>query len=265
MLGETNVRFKVLGSVGVEAGGRFRSISGSRQRALLASLLVSTGRPVSAPQLYTELWGENPPPTAENSLQAHVYRLRRTLHGLAGSESGPPLLVTRATGYVLEIRPEALDLNVFRELTAQARAAAPHNPQLAYTALDKALNLWRGSPLQDATSGPLCQSVALQLEEEYLSTLEEKLALGIDCDDPVRVIGELKRVSIMHPWRERITEMLMLALYRCGRQAEAIEAYNRVRIRLVDELGMEPSQQLELRFREILNQAPSLHLSPLAR
>ncbi|MEU2066693.1 AfsR/SARP family transcriptional regulator [Streptomyces anulatus] len=259
------MKFKVLGSVGVESGGRFHGISGSRQRTLLASLLVSTGRPVPAPQLYTELWGENPPPTVENSLQAHVYRLRRTLHGLADGTNEPPPLITRASGYVLDIRPEDLDLNAFREHTARARAAAPHHPHVAYASLEEALNLWRGSPLQDVAAGPLCQSVTLQLEEEYLSTLEEKLSLGIDCDDPVRVIGELKRVSTVHPWRERVTEMLMLALYRCGRQAEAIEAYNRVRSRLVDELGMEPSQQLEQRFREVLNQAPSLRLTPVAR
>ncbi|KOG64541.1 SARP family transcriptional regulator [Streptomyces griseoflavus] len=259
------MRFRVLGSVGVEVKGRYRGISGSRQRTLLASLLVSNCRPVPAEQLYAELWGERPPSTVENSLQAHVYRLRRTLQELAGSEGTAPPLITRAPGYVLDIQPEDLDLNVFRERTARARQALATDPGRAYTHFEEALDLWRGSPLQDVSLGPLCQSVALQLEEEHLSALEEKLWLGIDHDDPNRVIGELKRVSTVHPWRERITEMLMLALYRCGRQAEAVAAYNSVRSRLVDELGMEPSKQLELRFREILNQAPSLQLSSLAR
>ncbi len=253
------MEFKVLGPLEMEAGGQSRTVAGNRQRTLLATLLVSGGRPVSAEQLYTELWGESPPSTVENSLQAHVYRLRRTLNQLAGGAEAAPALITRPSGYVLDVDPRGLDMVLFRDRVAQARLVMPQAPGKAYRYLEEALAVWRGAPLQDVVPGPMCQSVALQLDEEYLTALEDKLWLGIDSEDPVHTIGELKRMSTIHPWRERITEMLMLALYRSGRQAEAIETYNTARRRLVDELGMEPSAQLRQRFREILNQVPYAH------
>ncbi|MFJ8781192.1 MULTISPECIES: BTAD domain-containing putative transcriptional regulator [unclassified Streptomyces] len=252
------MKFRILGPVGYEIEGQFHSMRGSRQRTLLATLLVSGGRPVPAEQLYTELWGESPPTTAHNSLQAHIYRLRGTLQRLPVPSGMRPRVTTRASGYALEHDTDNLDMTVFRSRIAQSRHLVDEDPHMAYKLLDDALDLWRGSPMQDVAAGPMCQSVALQLDEEYMTALEDKLWLGIGCQDPTHVIGELKRMSSVHPWRERITEMLMLALYRCGRQAEAIEAYNSARRRLVDELGMEPSVQLRQRFRDILNQAPSL-------
>ncbi|WP_041256617.1 AfsR/SARP family transcriptional regulator [Frankia sp. EAN1pec] len=253
------MKFRILGPVESEVDSGVRAIPGERQRRLLATLLVSGNRPVPAEQLYAELWGEDPPPTVENALQAHVYRLRRTLQRLAGPHDSPPALVTRTPGYLLEIDPVDLDMNIFRERIAQSRAVRTTDPGFAVSALDEALDLWRGSPLQDVAAGPICQSVSLQLNEEHVTALEDKLWLSIEHEDPVHVIGDLKRMSSVHPWRERITEMLMLALYRCGRQAEAVEAYNDVRRRLDRELGMEPSVQLKERFQEILNQASSLH------
>ncbi|GLX17139.1 MULTISPECIES: AfsR/SARP family transcriptional regulator [Streptomyces] len=252
------MRFRILGAVGYQLNEQFHGIPGARQRTLLAALLVSGSRPVPAEQLYAEIWGENPPPTANNSLQAHIYRLRRTLRKAAVPAGPPARLTTRACGYTLEVDPEDVDMNVFRRRIAESRRVVADDPRRAYTLLEQALGLWRGSPLQDVPVGPMCQSVALQLDEEYMSALEDKLWLGIGCEDPLHVIGELKRMSTVHPWRERITEMLMLALYRCGRQAEAVEAYNQARSRLVDELGMEPSVQLRQRFRDILNQDPTL-------
>jgi DNA-binding SARP family transcriptional activator len=252
------VRFRILGPVSYEIEGQLHSIRGSRQRTLLAALLVSGGRPVPAEQLYTELWGETPPATANNSLQAHIYRLRGTLQRLPVGAGKGPQVTTRASGYALEHDWDNLDMTLFRSTIAESRRVVDKDPRKAYALLDQALSLWRGSPLQDVPAGPMCQSVALQLDEEHMTALEDKLWLSIGCEDPTHVIGELKRMSSVHPWRERITEMLMLALYRCGRQAEAIEAYNSARRRLVDELGMEPSTELRQRFRDILNQAPSL-------
>ncbi|MFI6347301.1 BTAD domain-containing putative transcriptional regulator [Streptomyces sp. NPDC050560] len=252
------MKFRILGPVGYDIEGQFHGMRGSRQRTLLAALLISGGRPVPAEQLYTELWGENPPATAHNSLQAHIYRLRGTLQKLPVSAARLPRVTTRASGYALENCTDNLDMTLFRSRFAQSRSVAGEDPHAAYKLLDEALELWRGSPMQDVAAGPMCQSVTLQLDEEYMTALEDKLWLSIGCQDPNDVIGELKRMSSVHPWRERITEMLMLALYRCGRQAEAIEAYNNARRRLVDELGMEPSLQLRQRFRDILNQAPSL-------
>lgn len=248
------MKFRILGSVGVEVDGHFRSVRGGQQRALLAALLVSGGRLVPAGELYTELWGTEPPLTVENALQAHVSRLRRTLQEWG---SPAPSLVTRSTGYALEFPAEELDMNVFRRRVAEARRALSTDPAWAAGLLGEALALWRGVPLQDVTGGPLCRSVAVQLEEEHLAATEDKLWLDFECDVP-SAIGELKRMSIVHPWRERVTEMLMLALYRYGRQAEAIETYHTARSRMVDELGIEPSPQLRERFLAILNQAPVL-------
>jgi len=247
-----------LGPLEVRTGGRTHTVGGNRQRTLLAALLVSPGRPLAAEQLYTELWGENPPPTFENSLQAHVYRLRRTLQQLAGPDGRAPELLTRSSGYVLELGGEETDAAAFRRLVGQARACARHAPERAHRLLGEALALWRGAPFQDVARGPMLQSVALALEEEQLCAVEDKLWLEIQLADPVHSIGELKRMRTIHPWRERLTEMLMLALYRTGRQAEAVETYNSTRRRLASELGMEPSLRLRQRFQQILNQAPSL-------
>ncbi|GHE97052.1 hypothetical protein GCM10018785_72100 [Streptomyces longispororuber] len=249
------MKFKVLGSVGVEVEGHFHSVRGTQQRALLAVLLVNGGRMVPVEDLYTELWGDEPPLTVENALQAHVSRLRRTLQAWGAAEAAGVALRARSTGYLLEFPAEDLDMNVFRRRAAAARAVMGCEPVRAAALLQECLGLWRGAPLQDAAKGPLCQSVAVQLGEEHLAAVEDKLWLDIECEVP-SAIGELKRMSVVHPWRERITEILMLALYRCGRQAEAIETYHAARHRMVAELGMEPSAQLRERFLDILNQTP---------
>ncbi|KEZ34305.1 DNA-binding transcriptional activator of the SARP family [Frankia sp. CeD] len=218
---------------------------------------------MSTEELYQELWGENPPAKMDNSLQAHIYRLRQTLERLVGRSDTPPTLVTRSPGYMLEFDLDMLDMNQFRRKIAESRAVRHDAPKTSHALLVEALLLWRGTPMQDAATGPLCQGVALQLEEEYMTAVEDRISLGIDCADPLHVIGELRRMSTSHPWRERITELLMLALYRSGRQAEAIEAYNQARWRLANDLGMEPSDHLRQRFQEILSQAPHLQNSPV--
>ena len=247
------MKFKVLGSVGIEVDGHFHSIRGGHQRVLLAVLLVNGGRLVPAEELYGELWGDQPPVTVENALQAHVSRLRRTLQEWG---DGAPSLITRSTGYSLEFPAEDLDLNVFRRGVGRARSLMSLDPEEAAALFSQALGLWRGAALQDVTGGLLCQSVTVQLAEEHLAATEDKLWLDFEREVP-SAIGELKRMSIVHPWRERVTEMLMLALYRCGRQAEAIEAYHTARGRMAAELGIEPSPQLKERFLDILNQSPA--------
>ncbi|MCK9878849.1 AfsR/SARP family transcriptional regulator [Frankia sp. Ag45/Mut15] len=255
------MKFRILGPVELESNGRLTSLAGTRQRGLLSTLLVSGNHPVSAEQLCVELWGENPPSTVDNALQAHVYRLRQALKRLAGADDIPPDLITRAPGYLLKINPDDLDMNVFRERIASARAVRTQDPKQAFSLLEKALELWRGTPLHEISAGPTCRGVAVQLSEEYVIALEEKLSLRLENEDPIRSVGELRRMSSMYPWRENIIEMLMLALYRCGRQAEALETYHEARGRLDRELGIEPSVGLRQRFQEILSQSPSPSLS----
>ncbi|ESP95805.1 MULTISPECIES: AfsR/SARP family transcriptional regulator [Actinomycetes] len=247
------MKFNVLGSVGIEVEGHFRSIRGGHQRVLLAVLLVNGGQLVPAEDLYGELWGEQPPVTVENALQAHVSRLRRTLQE-CGDHA--PALITRSTGYSLEFPAQDLDMNAFRQGVGRARSLMAKDRDAAAALLTQSLGLWRGAPLQDVAGGLLCQSVAVQLAEEHLAATEDKLWLDLEREIP-SALGELKRMSIVHPWRERVTEMLMLALYRCGRQAEAIEAYHTARGRMAAELGIEPSPQLKERFLEVLNQSPA--------
>jgi SARP family transcriptional regulator, regulator of embCAB operon len=250
--------FRLLGPLEIRVGERVSRLAGARQRTLLAVLLVDSGRLLPVEQLYDELWGETPPPTVGNSLQAHVYRLRRTLNELSDSPATRPRLITRPSGYVLELNGATVDTDAFQRSISLARSLMHTDPAAAHALFEEALELWQGDPLQDVVQGPMCRSVALQLKEEYLTAVEDKLSLGIDIADPVRTIGELKRMSVAHPWRERITELLMLALYRAGRQAEALETYNCARRRLVEELGIEPSVQLRQRLREILNQVPGV-------
>ncbi|MDN0197940.1 AfsR/SARP family transcriptional regulator [Streptomyces sp. S.PNR 29] len=247
------MKFKVLGSVGIEADGHFHSIRGGHQRVLLAVLLVNGGKLVPAEELYAELWGDEPPMTVENALQAHVSRLRRTLQEFG---DGTVSLISRSTGYSLQFPLDDLDMNVFRRGIAQARSVMAFDTEQASRLLAQCLGLWRGAALQDVAGGLLCQSAAVQLAEEHLAATEDKLWLDLQREVP-SAIGELKRMSVVHPWRERITEMLMRALYRCGRQAEAIETYHAARARMIAELGTEPSPQLRELFLDILNQSPA--------
>ncbi|MEU2425325.1 BTAD domain-containing putative transcriptional regulator [Streptomyces sp. NPDC007851] len=243
----------------VGVGDSFHAVPGLRQRCLLASLLIQAPTVVPVSTLYSELWGENPPATVENALQAHVSRLRRTLVQLTGDPAAADVLRTRDSGYSLDVPPEDIDLHRFRAYIRQSqRMTEAQDLPAALELLEKALGLWRGTPLGDAATGPLCQSAATEWEEEYLSAREDAFGLRIHAGEPMRVVGELKRMSVTHPWRERITELLMVALYQCGRQAEAVGVYNAARLRLVDELGMEPSSKLRQLFRQILNQDPGL-------
>lgn len=252
------MQFRILGTLAVGIGGAFHAVPGLRQRRLLASLLIQAPAVVHVSTLYSELWGEDPPATVENALQAHVSRLRRTLVQLAG-EPAADVLRARGSGYSLDVAPEGIDLNQFRGYIRQShQAMEAEELPAALELLDRALGLWRGAPLGDA-AGPLCQSAATEWEEEYLSAREDAFWLRIRAGEPMRVVGELKRMSIAHPWRERITELLMVALYRSGRQAEAIGVYNAARLRLVDELGMEPSPKLRQLFQQMLDQDPGLH------
>ncbi|QEV10196.1 SARP family transcriptional regulator [Streptomyces prasinus] len=255
--------FRVLGPLQVDVGDGIHTMTGSLQQTLLTSLLINPGQPLAAKQLYCELWGENPPLTVENSLQAHVYRLRRTLQKLAGPTRTAPELLTRSSGYALDLRADEIDTEIFRDLASRARQHMRREPERAYRMFGEALSLWRGEPLQGVAQGPMCQSTALALAEEHLAVVEDTLWLGMQFADLGHTISELKRMSAIHPWRERLTEMLMLALYRAGRQAEAVEAYNNARLRLVNELGLEPSVKLRRLLQSILNQDPALDVGGL--
>ncbi|MEU1040469.1 BTAD domain-containing putative transcriptional regulator [Streptomyces sp. NPDC005551] len=251
------MNFTILGPVGIVTNNELFPIAGHRQRILLASLLLADRRLLTNDQLYGELWGDDPPHTAHNALQAQVSRLRRTLSRLAAPGDVVPPLVTHSAGYVLKADPSTIDMHTFRCRTAEARRLAEDNAGRAVELLDSALALWRGKPLQDVGNSPLCHSMAVQLEEEYLTAHETKLELKLRCGRTEEAIGELRAISVVHPWREKITEMLMLSLYQVGRRAEALETYHSTRRQLTDHLGIEPSRRLKDTLRAILHEEPA--------
>ncbi|WP_328973696.1 AfsR/SARP family transcriptional regulator [Streptomyces sp. NBC_00239] len=258
--GDTEADFRVLGPVEVfdRHTGTYLVPSGSKQRALLGALVVRAGHVLSAERLIHELWGDRPPASAANALQAHVARLRRLLQGGAPDADGQEWIATRSTGYLLRPGRATTDAQRFHRLSAEGRAALGSDPEHAAELLRGALSLWRGPALEGSTQGPLCTVEADRLEELRLTTLETLYDANLRSGRHAEVVRDLERLTANHPMRERLYDLQMLALYRCGRQTEALGVYERARRRLVDELGVEPGPALRARMEAILRHAPSL-------
>jgi DNA-binding SARP family transcriptional activator len=235
--------------------------TGAKQRALLGALVVKAGHDVSVHRLIDELWGDAPPANAANALQAHVARLRRRLPEPGGPAGRPhEWIATGSLGYVLHLGPAGTDAQRFHGLTAQGRQAAARDPGRAAELLRTALSLWRGAALEGSGHGDICAAEAAQLEEHRVSALEMMYDALLRAGRHGEVIGELEELTCDHPLRERFYDLLMVALYRCGRQAEALNVYDRARKRLVHELGVEPGPDLRGRMQAILRQDAALAL-----
>jgi DNA-binding SARP family transcriptional activator/ABC-type branched-subunit amino acid transport system substrate-binding protein len=243
--------FLVLGPLEVRHGERPLALGGTRQRSVLAILLLRRGETVSSDRLIDELWGEHPPADAQTALQQHVSRLRKALEPHA-------VLVTRAPGYVLEISPEQLDLERFRGLVEQGRGELDGAPEAAARTLRRALALWRGPPLADLANEPFAAEASRALEEERLAALETRIDADLACARHAELVGELTALVRANPLRERLRGQLMLALYRSGRQSEALDAYSDARQTLVSELGLEPGPELQQLQQAILSHDQSL-------
>ena len=241
------LEFRILGSLEVLAEGQPIALSGQKQRALLALLLLRANDVVPAERLIELLWGESPPRTAGTSLQNFVSQLRKAI--------GPEVLETRAPGYRLRLDPQQLDLARFERLVRQAREG-----ELVERArlLRDALELWRGSPLADFAYETWAQNEIRRLEELRLAALEERIAIELELDRHAELIPELEVLVAEHPQREGLRGQLMLGLYRSGRQAEALQAYHDARRPLVDELGIEPGPDLQRLHASILRQESGL-------
>jgi DNA-binding SARP family transcriptional activator len=243
--------FRILGPLEVDDDGRPVELGGARQRALLTLLLLRRGEVVAVDQLIEGLYGGRPPPSAAKSLQAHVSRLRKALPG--------GRLHTRGPGYLLQVAPEEVDADRFSRRCESGRSALrTGDVELAERDLSEALALWRGPALADMVYEEFAQPEIARLEELRLACFEDlteaRLAAGRDGE----LVSELERLVDEHPTRERLRGQLMLALYRCGRQADALASYQEARRALVDELGIEPGRVLQDLERAILNQDPSL-------
>jgi DNA-binding SARP family transcriptional activator len=235
------VEFRILGPVEIRDGERVVPLGGMKRRAAVAALLLHPNRVVASDQLIDLVWGDDPPPAALGSLQNHVLRLRREL----GDR-----LVTRPPGYLLRVEPGELDLDRFRGLVEEARVGEPRE---AAALLHDALALWRGDPLADLAGEPV-GAAAAHLAELRLEALENRIDADLALGRHAKLVPELDALVAEQPFRERLRGQLMLALYRSGRQADALEAYSAARVALVEELGAEPGAQLQELQRAILRQ-----------
>jgi len=239
--------FRILGPLEVSDETGPLLLGGLKQRAVLAMLLLEPGRIVSVDRLIDALWGEEPPRTATTSLQNFISQLRKTL--------GPEVLETKPPGYRLRVRPGELDLDRFRVTVESARGA---DPSTRAEKLRHALALWRGPALADLSYESFAQPHIAHLEELRMATLEERVDADLALAAPSELVGELEGLVEEFPMRERLRGHYMLALYRAGRQAEALQVYADGRRILVEQLGIEPSRDLQQLHGAILRQESGL-------
>jgi DNA-binding SARP family transcriptional activator len=254
------MQYRLLGPLEVLDGDRVVAIGEGKREALLALLLINANEVVSAERLIDELWGERPPPTAAKSLQVHVSRLRKAL---GGAQAGPVL--TRAHGYVLRVADDELDTRMFeRALDDGRRRLAAGDAGRAAQRIAEAIGLWRGPPLSGLEYEPFAQQEIARLEELRVTAIELRTEAALALGEHARLVGELEALVRAHPLRERFRAQLMLALYRSGRQAEALEAYRNAWQELSGDLGLEPGEELRRLERAILEQDPDLDVAPLS-
>jgi DNA-binding SARP family transcriptional activator len=255
---EEGVELRILGPLEVVEGSRALEIGGARQRLLLARLAVSPNRVVSVEALVDELWAGEPPTGAKEALQAQVSRLRRAL-------GGKDRLVARPPGYVLRLDRDELDASRFEALLSQGRTAAEQGQLGAAVALlREAEECWRGPALGEFTDYPSAQAAGARLDEARVVAAEERMAAELALGHHAQVVGTLEALVTAHPLRERLWGQLMVALYRAGRQAEALRAYQQLRRTLAEELGIEPSAELTRLEDAVLLQKPELDWHPPA-
>jgi predicted ATPase/DNA-binding SARP family transcriptional activator len=251
------LEFRLLGAVSAAAGGRTLDVASQKQRALLAALLLGRGRAISSDRLIEVLWGDHPPPSAHSTLRSLVARLRRVL---ADGEDEPPLR-GRDGGYVLDVRPGQVDAWRFEQLVDEARAAR-ENPERVAEALRLAVGLFTGPALGDLADRDFARPEARRLDEARLTAIEDLADAELALGQPAVALSRLEPHVGAHPLRERAWGQLMLALYRLGRQAEALRAYQELRRVLVEELGIEPTPALRQLEERILHQHPELDHQP---
>jgi len=245
------MEFRVLGPLEVVAGGHAVALTSAKGRALLGFLLLHRGETVARERLIEELWGEAPPKTVTAELRVYVSKLRKLLP--------PGLLATREEGYALLIEADAVDAERFERAARDGSALlAAGDPATAVQVLSEALALWRGPLLGDLAIEAWAQAEARRLGGLRLTALEEQVEAELALGHHVGVIGVLERLVVQEPYRERPQAQLMLALYRSGRQAEALELYRETARLFWDELGIAPGRELRERERAILTHDPSL-------
>lgn len=250
------MRFRILGPLGVWDGTVWTQVGAPQQRTLLAMLLLEAGQVVPIDRVIDEIWGAHPPQAAKGTVHGYVMRLRRLL----GTQDCP--LVTRGRGYELVLSDDALDAGVFQRLAESGqRSVVDGKPKIAAAQLSEGLALWRGSALADVPATPAITAAAQRLDQARLTGVELYLEARVALGEHFEVVDELQGLVVENPLRERLWTQLMLALYRCGRRAEALNAYQRARGILVEDLGLEPSLPLRELHAAILAEDNELVVS----
>ena len=244
--------FGILGPLEARTESGIVALGGAKPRGLLAVLLLHANEPISAERVALALWGDDAPPGAVKAVQVHVSRLRKAL-------GDPDVLVTTSAGYRLRVLPGELDAQRFEVLVGEGRAAlATGHAERAAVLVRDALALWRGPALADVASAPFASAEIARLEERRLAAIEVRVEADLAAGRHAELIAELQQLTGEHPWRERLYAHLMRALYRDGRQADALEAYRNARRVLVDQFGIEPGSELRELQQAILAQDPGL-------
>ena len=247
------MEFEILGPVTVRRDGEPVPLGGPRQRALLALLLVHGDDFVATDVLIDELWPSEPPQSGATVVQNQVWRLRKAL--------GAERILTQGGGYAVRTEPGELDLSRFRELVRRAEGS---EPSARAALLRDALELWHGQAISDVTETPTLRLEAARLEEARLATLEDRVEAELELGRQGDLVGELATLTARYPLRERLRAQQIRALYKAGRQAEALDVYRETRRLLADELGLEPGPELRELQQAILRQDPSLTARPSA-
>lgn len=253
------LRFRLLGPLEAVAGDGYVALGASKQRALLALLLLNHNEIVASDRLIDLLWSESPPETAGNALQVYVSQLRKALEPERARGAPARVLITRPPGYALRIEPEQLDVLRFEHLVDEGQTArAAGAAERAVAKLREALSLWRGPALADFAYEPWAQADVGRLEELRLTAIEERIEAELELARHDALVAELDALVERHPLRERLQAQRMMALYRAGRQADALKAYQDARAALDEELGLDPGPLLKSLQKRILRQDPAL-------
>lgn len=245
------MQFRILGPLEVTSDGEQIALGGASQRALVAVLLLHANEVVSSDLLIDQLWGDDPPASGVTALQVRVSQLRKALGKNAAR------LETSPSGYVLRVEPHEFDLDSFTRLLREAESA---EPVAAAEKLGEALALWRGQALTGLAEASFARAAIVRMEELRLAAVERRNDAELALGRHARLVGELESLVLQHPLHERLHGQLMLALYRSGRQAEALAAFTTVRRALVEEFGIEPNRSVQDLQRAILQQDPALSL-----
>ncbi|MBY8886390.1 AfsR/SARP family transcriptional regulator [Streptomyces sp. PTM05] len=256
---------KVLGPLSAETGGVSIVPTAGKPRQILALLAVYANQVLPVPTLMEEIWGSEMPRSALTTLQTYILQLRRRLTAALGPDAlygSKDVLVTRHGGYLLQVQPGAVDVHEYDRLVAEGRKAADEGDARSASRLYReALGLWRGPALVDVKVGPMLEIELVRLEESRLGVLERRIDAELMLGQHAELVSELTALTRRHPLHEGLHAQCMAALYRSGRQWQALEVYQALRGRLVDELGLEPSPRLQRLHQAVLSGDPALEFA----